>query len=78
MNKSLLAVAVSALFCLTSVSAIAASHVSAAPMAGASAAAPMSMPAGGMFAGTKADAKALEKKADADYKIQRNLQANEG
>lgn len=62
MKQSLIAISAAAVFGLTGVSAFAASHGGAAPMATATATTSVD------FSGTKADAKAMEKKADADHK----------
>lgn len=75
MNKTLMALAASTLFALSSASVLAAAHTGS-PMAtppakvapAAPATAPMAPTSGTDLSGTKADAKALEKKADADYK----------
>ena len=66
MKKSLLALAATTLFALSSASVFAAAHTGAAPMATpATGAAPMAM---GDLSGSKADSKALNKKGDAEYK----------
>ena len=64
MKKSLLAVAATAMFALSSASVFAAAHTGAAPMATPAAGA-MAM---GDLSGSKADAKSLNKKGDDEYK----------
>jgi hypothetical protein len=67
MKKSLLTLAATTLFALSGASVMAASHTGA-PMAGASAAASATPMGAGDLAGSKDDAKALKKTADATYK----------